>query len=73
MGKGIDIEDSDAFFNMRRRFWVDSRDRALAEKKPNKPSSQQSQRADKSAQNKGSEKRYVVYPHLAAARSASGS
>ena len=35
MDKGLDIKDSDAFFNMRSKFWEESRDRALAEKARN--------------------------------------
>jgi hypothetical protein len=32
MSKGIYVEDSDVFFNMRGSFWQESRDRELAEK-----------------------------------------
>jgi len=45
MGKDLDIEDSDAFFNMRMRFWEQSRQWAVAEKELDKPLSQQSQEA----------------------------
>ena len=31
MSQHLEIEGSDAFFNMRGRFWEESRDRALAE------------------------------------------
>lgn len=51
MGKGLDIEYSDAFFNMRRRFYLESRDRALAERGRNRSLSQQAQGTGQSAQN----------------------
>ena len=35
MDRGLDYEDSDAFFSMRRMSWEESRDRALAEKEAN--------------------------------------
>lgn len=37
MSQDLEIEYSDAFFNMRGRFWAKSRDRALAEKDQLKP------------------------------------
>lgn len=43
MRRDLDIENSDAFFNMRSEFWQESRDMALAEKERNKPSSRQTQ------------------------------
>jgi hypothetical protein len=43
MGRDFDIWDSDAFFSMRRKFWEESRDRALADKECDEPSSQQYQ------------------------------
>lgn len=60
MDKGLDIENSDAFFSMRGRFWVESRDRALAEKEPNEAFSQISQEARELGQSLESEKRQVV-------------
>jgi len=48
MHKARDIEDSDAFFNMRRRFYQESRDMVLAEKEPDKPFSQQSKEGARS-------------------------
>lgn len=60
MGRGLDIEDSDAFFNMRRRFWEESRDRALAKKEQNKPFIQQSQEGSKLAQSIEIEKSYGI-------------
>lgn len=43
MGRDFDIWDSDAFFSMRSKFWEESRDRALADKEHDEPSSQQYQ------------------------------
>ena len=43
MDKGLDIEYSDAFFNMRRGFWERSRNSELADKEPDRPLSQQFQ------------------------------
>jgi hypothetical protein len=63
MGKGLDIEDSDAFFNMRRRFWEQARDRPMAEKERDIPFSQQSQKGTKRDQ----------HPHRDPARIVSGS
>ena len=68
MDKGLDIENSDAFFSMRGRFWVESRDRALAEKEPNEAFSQISQEARELGQSIEREKRQVVYPDLAPSR-----
>ena len=62
MDKGIDIEDFDAFFSMRGSFWVESRDRALAERERNEPFSQKSHEARESGQSPEREKRQVVYP-----------
>lgn len=57
MGKGLDIEYSDAFFNMRRRFYLESRDRALAKRGRNRSLSQQAQGTGQSAQNRERGKR----------------
>ena len=71
MGRGLDIEDSDAFFNMRSKFWIESRDKALAEKERNKPFSKKSQEGWELGQNIEREKRYIVNPHPATARTVS--
>ena len=69
MDKGIDIEDFDAFFSMRGSFWVESRDRALAEKERNEPFSQKFQKAGELGQSpEREEERQVVYPDLAPSR-----
>jgi len=60
MDKGLDIEDSDTFFSMRGSFWVESRDRALAEKERNETFSQKSQEARELGQSPEREKRQVV-------------
>ncbi len=65
MDKGLDIKDYDAFFSMRGSFWVESRDRALAEKERNEPFSQKSQEARELGQSPEREKRQVVSPDLA--------
>ena len=65
MDKGLDIEDFDAFFSMRGSFWIESRDRALAERERNEPFSQKSQEARELGQSPEREKRQVVYPDLA--------
>jgi hypothetical protein len=52
MGKGLHIEYSDAFFNMRRRFYLESRDRALAHRRRNRSLSQQAQEIGESAENR---------------------
>ncbi len=62
MDKGLDIEDSGALFSMRGSVWVESRDRALAEKERNEPFSQKSQEARELGQSPEREKRQVVYP-----------
>ncbi len=62
MDKGLDIEDFDAVFNMRMKFWEESRDRPLTEK----------------ARNEGRElghkiereKTHIVYPYPARSVSA---
>ncbi len=51
MRRGLDIENSDAFFSMRGKFWQESRDRALAEKERKKPFGQQSEDSDESCEN----------------------
>jgi len=68
MDKGLDIEDFDAFFSMRGNFWVESRDRALAERERNEPFSQKSQEARELGQSPEREKRQAVYPDLAPSR-----
>ncbi len=68
MDKGLDIENSDAFFSMRGRFWVESRDRALAEKEPNEAFSQISQEARELDQSIEREKRQAVYLDLTPSR-----
>ena len=50
MARGLDIEDSDASFNMRRRFWADSRDKALADKEWNELFSKRSQECGESVE-----------------------
>jgi hypothetical protein len=65
MDKGLDIKDSDVFFSMRGSFWVESRDRALAEKERNEPFSQKSQEARELGQSPERDKRQVVCPDLA--------
>ena len=62
MDKGLDIEDFDAFFNMRCKFWEESRDRALAEKARN----QGRELGHKIVR----EKTHVVYPYPARSVSA---
>ena len=71
MDRGLDIEDSDAFFNMRGKFWIESRDKALAEKERNKPFSEKSQEGWELGQNIEGEKRYTVNTHPATARTVS--
>ncbi len=51
MGKDLGIENSDAFFSMRGKFWQESKDRALAEKERKKPFGQQSQDSYESCEN----------------------
>ena len=68
MDKGLYIEDSEAFFNMRGSFWAESRDRALAEREHNEPFSQKTQEAKELGQSPEREKRQVVYPDLAPSR-----
>ena len=65
MGKGLDMEYSDAFFNMRRRFYLESRDRALAERGRNRSLSQQPQGTGESAQNRQRRKREPAALHIA--------
>lgn len=60
MDKGLEIEDSNAFFSMRGSFWVESRARALAEKERNEPCSQKSQEARELDQSPEREKRQAV-------------
>ena len=60
MGKGIDIEDFDAFFNMRGRFWIENRERALTEKEHDKSVSHPSQDNGESDLGIGTEKRHVA-------------
>ncbi len=57
MDKGLDIEDFDAFFNMRTRFWEESRDRALTEKESN-AGGELGHKIER-------EKTHVVYPYPA--------
>ena len=71
MDRGLDIEDSDAFFNMRSKFWIESRDKALAEKERNKPFSEKSQEGWELGQNIEGEKRHIVNTHPATARTVS--
>jgi len=40
MAKDPGFEDTDAFFNMRRQFWVESRDRALTQMEQNQSATQ---------------------------------
>ena len=42
MSLGLEIKDSDAFFNARRDFWKESKERALPEKKQEKTYGQKS-------------------------------
>lgn len=64
MGKGINIEDSDAFFSMRGSFWQESRDRELAEK---------GHEAAGLDQDKEREKIGFLHPHVSPVRIATGS
>ncbi len=57
MGKGLDIEYFDAFFNMRGRFYLESRDRALAKRGRNRSLRQQAKGTGQSTQNRQRGKR----------------
>ena len=65
MDKGLDIEDFDAFFSMRGSFWIESRDRALAERERNEPFSQKSQEARELGRSPEREKRQSVPADIA--------
>lgn len=54
--RGFDIENFDAFFNMRRKFWEESRDKGLSEKESYKPLPQQYQKQRELSHNKQGKK-----------------
>ena len=70
MARGLDIEDSDASFNMRRRFWAESRDKALADKEWNELFSQSSQECGESVEGMEKGKSQGVQPEPIPARTA---
>lgn len=70
MVRGLDIEDSDASFNMRRRFWAESRDKALADKEWNELFSQSSQEGGELGEDMEKGKSQGVQPQPMPARTA---
>lgn len=70
MVRGLDIEDSDASFNMRRRFWAESRDKALADKEWYELFSKRSQECGESVEGMEKGKSQGVQPEPIPARSA---
>ena len=70
MARGLDIEDSDASFNMRRRFWAESRDKALADKKWNELFSKRSQECGESVEGMEKGKSQGAQPEPIPARTA---
>lgn len=70
MARGLDIEDSDASFNMRRRFWAESRDKALADKEWNELFSQSSQEGGELGEDMEKGKSQGVQPQPMPARTA---
>ena len=70
MARGLDIEDSDASFNMRRRFWAESRDKALADKEWNELLSKRSQECGESVEGMEKGKSQGVQPEPMPARTA---
>ena len=68
MARGLDIEDSDAPFNMRSRFWAESRDKALADKEWNELFSKRSQECGESVEGMEKGKSQGVHPEPMPAR-----
>ncbi|MBW1716075.1 MAG: hypothetical protein JRJ77_09655 [Deltaproteobacteria bacterium] len=70
MVRGLDIEDSDASFNMRGRFWAESRAKALADKERNELFSKKSQECGESVEGMEKGESQEVHPEPMPARTA---
>jgi hypothetical protein len=70
MMRGLDIEDCDASFNMRRTFWAESRDQALADKEWNELFSQSTQEGGELGEDMGKGESQGVQPQPIPARTA---